>query len=77
MEVLLENLKIGKLFGVGVDVFFQYLFDEQVDFRIELSVFENVILILYIGGCILEVQIDIVVFVLNKIIEYINMGSFV
>ena len=75
MEALLENLKTGKLLGAGVDVFPQHPFDEQVDFRTELSAFENVILTPYIGGRTLEAQTDTAAFVPNKIIEYINTGS--
>lgn len=75
MEALLENLKSGKLLGAGVDVFPQHPFDEQVDFRTELSAFENVILTPYIGGRTVEAQTDTASFVPNKIIEYINTGS--
>jgi D-3-phosphoglycerate dehydrogenase len=75
IKALVENLKTGKILGVGIDVYPYEPKNNQEEFVSELRGLPNVIMTPHIGGSTEEAQFNIGTFVPNRIIEYINTGN--
>ena len=75
IPALVKNLKSGKLFGAGVDVFPEEPKTNQEPFQSELIGCPNVLLTPHIGGSTAEAQEHIGGFVPEKIMNYVHAGN--
>jgi D-3-phosphoglycerate dehydrogenase len=75
LDALVQNIKSGKIRGVGIDVFPYEPKNNDEEFINELRNLPNIILTPHIGGSTEEAQFNIAQFVPNRILEYINTGN--
>lgn len=75
IQALIENVKSGKIRGVGIDVFPEEPKNNDEPFINELCGLPNVIMTPHIGGSTEEAQFNIAQFVPARIIEYVNTGN--
>ena len=75
IDALSKYIKLGKIYGTGIDVFPEEPLSNDYPFDSPLRGLPNTILTPHLGGSTIEAQQNIANFVSEKIISYINSGS--
>ncbi len=75
IQALKKYIDLGRIRGVGIDVFPEEPLSNQDEFISDLRGVPNIIMTPHIGGSTTEAQENIADFVPTRIMEYINTGS--